>query len=48
MSKFKSNANYCYICIGKINNPVYPAGCNHGFCKEHLKVNIYYIIIAII
>ena len=48
MSKYKFNANYCYICIGKINNPVYPAGCNHGFCKEHLKVNIYYIIIAII
>ena len=37
----KSNADNCYICLEKIKNPVYPAGCNHGFCKEHLKVNIY-------
>ena len=44
----KSNADNCYICIGKINNPVYPSGCNHGFYKEHLKVNLFNLIIKII
>ena len=32
--------NICYICIGNIKEPIYPSGCIHGFCKEHLKVNI--------
>ena len=27
----------CYICLEKINDPIYPSGCNHGFCKKHLE-----------
>ena len=32
--------NICYICIDNIEEPIYPSGCIHGFCKKHLKVNI--------
>ena len=31
--------NICYICMENIQNPIYPAGCTHGFCKKHLTVN---------
>ena len=34
-----SKINICYICLEAINIPVYPAGCTHGICKKHLKVN---------
>ena len=27
----------CYICLEKINDPIYPSGCKHGFCKKHLE-----------
>ena len=40
-----NNSNNCYICMEKIKNPIYPAGCTHGFCKIHLKVNKLIIII---
>lgn len=29
----------CYICLEKIEEPQYPAGCTHGLCKKHLKVS---------
>ena len=29
----------CYICMEALKDPIYPAGCIHGFCKKHLKVN---------
>ena len=35
----------CYICLEKLKDPVYPAGCTHGLCKEHLKVGIIKILI---
>ena len=35
----KKNDNKCYICLEKINIPIYPSGCSHGICKKHLKVN---------
>ena len=38
----------CYICLGKLEEPIYPAGCTHGICKKHLqdlKVNFIHIII---
>ena len=31
--------NDCYICMESLNDPIYPSGCIHGFCKKHLKVN---------
>ena len=31
--------NNCYICMDKPQDPIYPAGCTHPFCKNHLKVN---------
>jgi len=33
--------NNCYICLEKVEEPIYPAGCEHSFCKKHLKVNEY-------
>lgn len=29
----------CYICLEKLIMPVYPAGCTHGICEKHLRVN---------
>ena len=34
----EEKVNNCYICIEKLKDPIYPAGCTHGFCKKHLKV----------
>ena len=31
--------NTCYICLEDILVPIYPAGCEHGFCKKHLNVS---------
>ena len=28
----------CYICQEKPIDPINPSGCNHIFCREHLKV----------
>ena len=42
------NKNECYICLEISLFPIYPAGCTHGFCKKHLKVNIFELIIIII
>jgi len=29
----------CYICLEKVKEPIYPAGCTHALCGKHLKVN---------
>lgn len=29
----------CYICQEKSTDPITPAGCQHIFCRAHLKVN---------
>ena len=42
------NKNICYICMEIPLSPIYPAGCTHCFCKNHLKVNKFYIIIIIL
>ena len=31
--------NICYICMDIPLEPIYPAGCSHAFCKNHLKVS---------
>jgi len=28
----------CYICLEKVKDPIYPAGCTHALCRKHLKV----------
>ena len=28
----------CYICQEKPTDPINPSGCNHIFCRTHLKV----------
>ena len=35
----KKNNQICYICQEKPTDSINPAGCNHSFCRAHLKVN---------
>ena len=37
--KNEINNQICYICQENPKNQINPAGCNHIFCREHLKVN---------
>lgn len=34
----KNENQVCYICQEKPTDPINPGGCNHFFCRIHLKV----------
>ena len=34
----ENEAKKCYVCLEIPKDPVYPAGCDHALCKNHLTV----------
>ncbi len=36
-SEGTENGDVCYICMEKPKNPIFPSGCHHSICSEHLN-----------